>query len=173
MNIEPQTPLKILMVCLGNICRSPTAEAVLRSRIQAAGLAEHILVDSAGTSDWHQGEAPDARSILAASNRLYDLSMQRSRQITPLDFEEFDYILAMDSQNLSDLQDHCPVAYQHKIELLLNYGNTGWSDVPDPFNAGKDGFELVLDLVEVACNAFLAHIIQNHNLPQLAIQRYN
>ncbi len=168
---EPHTPIKVLMVCLGNICRSPTAEAVLRSQVQAAGLADYIIVDSAGTSDWHHNEAPDARSILAATNRLYDLSTQRSRQVKSIDFEEFDYILAMDRQNLSDLQDHCPVAYQHKLELLLNYGNTGWADVPDPFNTDKDGFELVLDLVEVACNAFLAHLIQNHELLHLARQQ--
>jgi protein-tyrosine phosphatase len=154
------------MVCLGNICRSPTAEAVLRAQVEAAGLADYITIDSAGTSDWHQGEAPDKRSMLAASNRLYDLSTQRSRQVTTLDFEEFDYILAMDRQNLSDLQDHCPVAYQHKIELLLNYGNTGWLDVPDPYNSGKEGFELVLDLVEVACSAFLPHLVEKHQLPR-------
>lgn len=154
------------MVCLGNICRSPTAEAVLRAQVSAAGLTDYITVDSAGTSDWHMGEAPDIRSMQAATSRLYDLSSQRSRQVAALDFEEFDYILAMDSQNLSDLHEHCPVGYQHKIELLLNYGNTGWTDVPDPFNSGKEGFELVLDLVEVACNAFLAHLIDKHNLPR-------
>ncbi|MES2624592.1 MAG: low molecular weight protein-tyrosine-phosphatase [Pseudomonadota bacterium] len=165
MTTSSQAPIKVLMVCLGNICRSPTAEAVLRAQVQAAGLGALIEVDSAGTSDWHIGEAPDSRSIQAATTRLYDLSTQRSRQVKTLDFEEFDYILAMDRQNLSDLQDNCPVADQQKIELLLNYGNTGWTDVPDPFNAGKDGFELVLDLVEVACNAFLAHLITKHNLP--------
>ena len=167
MTTRPHTPVKILMVCLGNICRSPTAEAVLRTQLHAAGLADYVLVDSAGTSDWHQGEAPDARSISAATNRLYDLSTQRSRQVTTLDFEEFDYILAMDRQNLSDLQDNCPVGYQHKIELLLSYGNTGWTEVPDPFNSGREGFELVLDLVEVACHAFLSHLVEKHQLPRL------
>jgi protein-tyrosine phosphatase len=167
MKTQPQTPhLSVLMVCLGNICRSPTAEAVLRAQINAAGLGDYITVDSAGTSDWHIGEAPDVRSMQAATNRLYDLSSQRSRQVSSLDFEAFDHILAMDKQNLRDLREHCPIDYQHKLELLLNYGNTGWTEVPDPYNAGKEGFELVLDLVEVACNAFLAHLIEKHNLPR-------
>ena len=170
MSNKPQTQIKVLMVCLGNICRSPTAEAVLRAQVEAAGLTELISIDSAGTSDWHHGEAPDKRSILAAGNRLYDLSTQRSRQVTSLDFEEFDYILAMDRQNLSDLQDHCPVAYQQKIELLLNYGNTGWLDVPDPYNSGKEGFELVLDLVEVGCKAFLEHLVHKHHLTRLPLK---
>jgi protein-tyrosine phosphatase len=166
MNKQTHTRhLSVLMVCLGNICRSPTAEAVLRAQISTAGLADYITVDSAGTSDWHTGEAPDIRSMQAATSRLYDLSAQRSRQISSLDFEEFDYILAMDQQNLRDLNELCPVGYQHKIELLLNYGNTGWTDVPDPFNSGKEGFELVLDLVEVACQALLVHLIQKHDLP--------
>jgi protein-tyrosine phosphatase len=167
MTNQRQPALKILMVCLGNICRSPTAEAVLRTQLRAASLADYILVDSAGTSDWHQDEAPDSRSIQAAAKRLYDLSTQRSRQITGLDFEEFDYILAMDRQNFSDLQQQCPSDYQHKIELLLKYGNTGCTDVPDPFNCGMESFERVLDLVEVACHAFLAHIVEQHKLPRL------
>ena len=171
MTIQEQPALKILMVCLGNICRSPTAEAVLRSQLDAASLADYVMVDSAGTSDWHQNEAPDTRSIQAAANRLYDLSTQRSRQIRSQDFEDFDYILAMDRQNFSDMQDQCPIAYQHKIELLLKYGNTGWTDVPDPYNSGREGFELVLDLVEVACHAFLVHIFEQHNLPRLQHNR--
>lgn len=168
MSSQPQPEhLSVLMVCLGNICRSPTAEAVLRAQIIAAGLADYVTVDSAGTSNWHMGEAPDVRSMQAATNRLYDLSAQRSRQVSTLDFEEFDYILAMDRQNLRDLSEHCPVEHQHKLDRLLSYGNTGWVDVPDPYNSGKEGFELVLDLVEVACNAFLAHLIEKHDLPRL------
>jgi len=146
---------RVLMVCLGNICRSPTAEAVLRAQVQAAGLGQQIQVDSAGTSDWHLGEPPDPRSIRAAGERLYDLTLLRARQVERRDYDEFDYILAMDRQNLLHLQEQCPVEHQHKLQLLLDYGDTGWQEVPDPYNSGRDGFELVLDLVESAGAAFL------------------
>src|SRR5690606_36427547 len=109
-------PIRVLMVCLGNICRSPTAEAVLRAQVDAAGLTGKIIVDSAGTSDWHVSEPPDPRSMLAAADRLYDLSAQCARQVAQLDFEDFDYILAMDRQNLEVLQDICPLAHQGKLE---------------------------------------------------------
>jgi protein-tyrosine phosphatase len=160
---KPAT-VRVLMVCLGNICRSPTAEAVLRAQVQAAGLGQQIQVDSAGTSDWHLGEPPDPRAILAAADRLYDLTLLRARQVERRDYDEFDYILAMDRQNLLDLQEQCPVEHQHKLQLLLDYGATGWQEVPDPYNSGRDGFELVLDLVESAGAAFL-HTVQARQHP--------
>jgi protein-tyrosine phosphatase len=153
------------MVCLGNICRSPTAEAVFRAQVTAAGLGHLIEVDSAGTSDWHLGEPPDPRSMRAAAERLYDLSPLRARQFSANDFEDFDYILAMDQQNLAALEERCPVSYQEKLGLFLDYGNTGWDEVPDPYNADKDGFDLVLDLVETACADLLATLQARHRLP--------
>jgi protein-tyrosine phosphatase len=165
MNNADPARIRVLMVCLGNICRSPTAEAVFRQHIVAAGLEGVIDVDSAGTSDWHQGEPPDPRSMRAAAERLYDLSPLRARQVHVRDFEDFDYILAMDRQNLAHLEELCPVACQEKLGLLLAYGNTGWEEVPDPYNSGREGFELVLDLVESASSSLLHEIRKRHALP--------
>lgn len=156
--------VNVLMVCLGNICRSPTAEAVFRQQVLAAGLGHVITVASAGTSDWHQGEPPDPRSMQAAAERLYDLSPLRARQIHARDFEDFDYILAMDRQNLTELEERCPVGYQGKLGLFLDYGNTGWNEVPDPYNSGREGFELVLDLVETACTDLIEILQAKHDL---------
>ncbi len=161
-NTEPR--IRILMVCLGNICRSPTAEAVLRQQLVAAGLDAVVDVDSAGTSDWHAGEPPDPRSMRAAADRLYDLGPLRARQVNGRDFEDFDYILAMDRQNLTALEEQCPVSYQEKLGLFLDYGSTGWNEVPDPYNSGRDGFDLVLDLVETACADLVAQLQQKHAL---------
>ena len=155
-------PTRILFICMGNICRSPTAEVVFHAQVRAAGLEQLFAVDSAGTTDWHQGEPPDSRSVLAAADRLYDMSNLRARQITDLDFEDFDHIYAMDQINLEALQDLCPLQYQHKLELLLTYGHTGWREVPDPYNSGLEGFELVLDLTETACCALLAELQQKY-----------
>jgi protein-tyrosine phosphatase len=164
MNNADPARVRVLMVCLGNICRSPTAEAVFRQHITAAGLDGLIDVDSAGTSDWHLGEPPDPRSMRAAADRLYDLSLLRARQVLARDFEDFDYILAMDRQNLAHLEELCPVACQEKLGLFLAYGNTGWHEVPDPYNAGREGFELVLDLVESASASLLQEIQKRHGL---------
>lgn len=163
-NVTERPPVRILMVCPGNICRSPTAEAVFRQQVQAAGLTHLIEVDSAGTSDWHVGEPPDPRSLRAAADRLYDLSPLRARQVHVRDFEDFDYILAMDKQNLSALEDSCPVSCQDKLGLFLDYGSTGWDEVPDPYNSGRDGFELVLDLVESASAELLEILRARHDL---------
>ena len=121
--------LTVLMVCTGNICRSPTAEGVLRQRLQALGLAEQVVVDSAGIEGWHAGEAPDRRSQAHASRRGYDLSDQRARAVQVLDFEQADLILAMDRSHLRALQQRCPAPHQHKLALLLDYA---------PGLAGKD-----------------------------------
>ena len=157
-------PVSVLMVCLGNICRSPTAEGVLRSKLEAAGLGAALQVDSAGTSNWHEGEEPDSRSMLAASARGYDLSSLRARQVVREDFMRFDYILAMDMQNFRELQRLCPASKQLNLGLFLDHGNSGRREVPDPYEGGRDGFEIVLDLVEDACDGLLRTLIERHRL---------
>lgn len=134
-------PQRVLIVCMGNICRSPTAEEVLRSRIQEAGLP--IQVDSAGTEDYHVGSAPDTRSIQHAQRRGYDLTRLRARQVSRSDFSEFDLILAADTENLAQLKRRCPSEHQHKLSLFLEN-----APVPDPYFGGLEGFEKVLDLIE-------------------------
>lgn len=154
--------IKVLMVCLGNICRSPTAEGVFREQVRAAGLDKHILVDSAGTSDWHVGEAPDPRSIRHAAARKLDLSGLRARQVQADDFTGFHYIFAMDSQNLRELQQRCPSQYQHKLALFLPHGRSVLQEVPDPYNHGPQQFDEVLDLVEQASTGLLAYLREQH-----------
>jgi len=156
------------MVCLGNICRSPTAHGVFLSVIAHSGLQNAIQVDSAGTGDWHIGEKPDARARKAASERGYDLESLRSRQIELHDYENFDYILAMDEQNLANMRSQCPEQYQQKLQLFLDYLPSSSSAppppaaVPDPYYSGLDGFQLVLDLVEDAAEQLLQQIRLTH-----------
>lgn len=142
------TPAKVLVVCMGNICRSPTMEAVLRQTAAQQGL--NLEVDSAGTIAYHQGNPPDKRSAAAANKRGYDLSSIRARPVKPQDFEHFDLILCADEQNLVDLQSRCPEHYLHKLALFLRYAEQEHHEVPDPYYGGAEGFELVLDLVEQA-----------------------
>lgn len=153
---------KVLFVCLGNICRSPTADGVFRELLVRENLDQKIQVDSAGTGDWHIGKAPDARTVAAARQRGYDLSILRARQVSINDFAEFDYILAMDKSNLLGLQRIKPTVFTGHLGLFLKFGARGdYSEVPDPFYGGQDGFELVLDLVEDAARGLLNHIRAN------------
>ncbi|AOJ01480.1 MULTISPECIES: low molecular weight protein-tyrosine-phosphatase [Burkholderia] len=146
----------ICFVCLGNICRSPTAEGVMRHQVAAAGLDEAIVVDSAGTGDWHVGDAPDVRAQQAAQARGYDLSALRARQIGRADFERFDLVLAMDSANLAELHKRCPPQYQGKIRLLMEYASDASArEIADPYFGGARGFEQVLDQCEDACRGLL------------------
>jgi protein-tyrosine phosphatase len=145
--------MRVLMVCLGNICRSPTAEAVLRAKLEAAGLAERVVVDSAGTGDWHIGSPPDPRSQRHAAKRGYDLSALRGRQVAEADFRRFDLILAMDEDNLADLQRLAPESTSC-AELRL-FADTA---VPDPYAGGAAGFEQVLDLVETASDTWVKNL---------------
>lgn len=157
--------INVIFVCLGNICRSPTADGVLRKLVAEAGLQEKITVDSAGTADWHQGRGPDLRTLASAKKRGYDLSPLRARQVLSQDFSQFDYILAMDSVNLSDLQALRPQNFSGHLGLFLAFGARGdFSEVPDPYHGGDQGFELVLDLVEDAARGLLAAIRKQHNL---------
>jgi protein-tyrosine phosphatase len=151
---------RVLMVCLGNICRSPTAQGVFEHLVQKRSLTHLIEVDSAGTSAWHIGDPPDPRSIRAALKRGYDLSHQRGRQVSFEDFREFDYILAMDVQNLHNLRAICPPNYQGQLSLLLDFADhKHYAEVPDPYHGGADGFELVLDLIENASQGLLDDIL--------------
>lgn len=147
----------VLFVCMGNICRSPTAEGVFRQMVWAAGLEEEIRVDSAGTHDFHAGSPPDIRSQAHAKRRGYDLSGIRARQVRASDFTEFDLILVMDKRNLVTLQRVCPREHAHKLRLFLDYAPL-WpeKEVPDPYYGGERGFDYVLDMVEDASRGLLA-----------------
>jgi len=143
--------MKVLVVCTGNICRSPTAEGVLRHL--AAEMQIPLHVESAGTHDYHLGEPPDERAQHHARRRGYDLSRQRARRVRKSDFQEFDLILAMDRGHLGILQRQCPAEHRAKLRLFA-----AQREVPDPYYGGPDGFEQVLDLVEAACRDLLAEI---------------
>ncbi|MGQ7958803.1 low molecular weight protein-tyrosine-phosphatase [Pseudomonas sp. SP16.1] len=150
--------MRVLFVCLGNICRSPTAEGVFRHKLRAAGLEDRVLVDSAGTGDWHVGKAPDSRTRQAAQRRGYDLSALRARQVEVADFQRFDLILAMDQSNLRNLEALRPAGAQADLDLYLRRYELALDEVPDPYYGGDDGFEQVLDLIEQASDALLAEI---------------
>ncbi|MDD1781736.1 low molecular weight phosphotyrosine protein phosphatase [Enterovibrio sp. ZSDZ35] len=144
---------KILVVCMGNICRSPTGEAVLRQKAQDRGV--NVIIDSAGTIGYHEGSKPDARSRAAGEARGYDFSGIYSRPVVPEDFEHFDMILAADKANLADLLDNCPKHLRHKVSLFLSHGDSKLDEIPDPYFGGGRGFELVLDLIEDASDSIL------------------
>lgn len=149
-------PTSILFVCMGNICRSPTAEGVFRARAQAAGLGD-LLIDSAGTHGYHVGEPPDPRSQQFAARRGIDLSRQRARQVTTADFARFDHILAMDEDNLVALRSICPAQYRHKLALFMQYASRSKAmEVPDPYLGGASGFNQVLDYIEDASDGLIA-----------------
>jgi protein-tyrosine phosphatase len=142
---------RILFVCTGNICRSPTAEVVLRHLADQVGIEIHV--ESAGTGDWHIGLPPDERAQHHARGRGYDLSAQRARQVRPRDFEDFDIIVAMDRGHLEILQAQCPARHRAKLRMLVR-----GRDVPDPYYGGPEGFERVLDMVEAGCLGLLHEI---------------
>ena len=155
----------VLFVCLGNICRSPTAHGVFLEQVRRNGLQSRIRVDSAGTGDWHIGHSPDKRSAASALRRGYDLSALRARQVVREDFAQFDYILAMDRENLRNLQRLCPANFGGELQLFMQYGDhPEYSEVPDPYYGGDDDFERVVDLVENAAEGLLRHIVQQHRL---------
>ena len=148
--------LQILIVCTGNICRSPTAEGVLRAAVERHGLSDRVVVASAGTHDYHVGEAPDARSVKHAKGRGYDLSALRASQVAREDFDRFDYILAMDRGHLRILRSIAPADARAKLGLFLE-PSARWKgeDVPDPYYGGPEGFEEVLDMVEEAAERWI------------------
>lgn len=145
---------RVLFICMGNICRSPTADGVMRAKLKAAGL--DVEVDSAGTHGYHVGAPPDERSQEHALKRGYDLSPLRARQLVAQDFERFDLVLAMDEDNLANARRLCPPGQRHRLKLLLDYApQLGRREVPDPYYGGDAGFEDVLDLVEAACDGLI------------------
>lgn len=151
--------VNVLFVCMGNICRSPTAEAVFRRHVEEEGLADVISIDSAGTHDYHIGEPPDSRTQRAAKQRGYEMSGLRGRQAEEDDFARFDYVLAMDEANLSILQSLRPRDAQSHLGLFLEFAeHHNEREVPDPYFGGADGFEHVLDLVEDAARGLLKNI---------------
>ena len=155
--------IRVLFVCMGNICRSPTAEGVFRHVVEEAGLSMQIEIDSAGTSDFQKGDPPDKRAQQVALRRGYNLSRLKARQVRPQDFHEFDHILAMDMKNLRDLNAIYPDGAKAKVSLMLDYAQKSTlREVPDPYYGGPQGFELVLDLVEDAGRGFLQHLIERN-----------
>ena len=152
--------ISVLFVCMGNICRSPTAEGVFRHYVAEAGLDDLFEIDSAGTHAYHVGEPPDRRAQLAAERRGFTLSHLRARRVAPEDFERFHYIIAMDQDNLLMLQEQADAAQRDRIRLLLEFGSGPETDVPDPYYGGATGFERVLDLVEYASRGLLESLRQ-------------
>ena len=155
--------VNVLFVCLGNICRSPTAEGVFSALVNNEGLHQQIQIDSAGTSAHHLNAPPDRRAQLAAKERGYDLSDQRARKVKGSDFRKFNYIIVMDRQNYSDLSAMAPPETRARIRLFLTFApKLGSTEVPDPYYGGFNGFDQVLDLIELASRGLLDDIRRYH-----------
>ena len=153
-----KTSISVLFVCMGNICRSPLAEGIFRDRLAQAQLAEFVTVDSAGTGNWHQGEAPDARSVETAARHGIDISGQRARQLVPEDFELFDMIFAMDRSNEATMRARAPSSRHDRIFLFLDHTLGSRADVPDPYYGGVDGFEDVYQLLREGCTELVSRL---------------
>ena len=154
----------VLFVCMGNICRSPTAHALFRNAVTAAGLDDEITTDSAGTHAYHIGNPPDARATATALTRDIDMTGLRARQVCEADFEQFDYVVAMDRENLALLEASCPPAMLDRLSLMLDWAE-GWGDeVPDPYYGGDEGFFRVFDMLAEASQRLLTHIASRHGL---------
>ena len=148
--------INVLFVCLGNICRSPTAHGVFLSKLEEAGLRDVVNVDSCGTAAWHIGKSPDSRSTAAAARRGYDLTSLRARQLEQSDFNTFDYILVMDKENLANAKQLAPSGHKAYLDLFLAFNQLDDArEVPDPYYGGEEGFEEVLDICERGCRGFL------------------
>lgn len=157
-------PITVLFVCLGNICRSPTAHGVFEQKVEELGLSTHFEIDSAGTAAYHVGKGPDPRTQAAARRRGYDLSQLRARAVAEDDFDRYDLILAMDDANLRDLRVRCPRGYKGHLGLFLEFADGQRSrEVPDPYyTSGEAGFDEVLDLVEAASEGLIRHLQREH-----------
>lgn len=158
-------PVKVLFVCMGNICRSPTAHGVFQGLVNEANLSNKIIVESAGTTGYHVGESPDQRAYDTANDRGVDLSSIKARKVQNNDFLNQNYILAMDYANLHNLKADCPTEHLDKVELLLNYHtNKVLEEVPDPYYGGNKGFENIFEMINIACRQLLSHIKEIHTL---------
>lgn len=154
-------PTRVLFVCMGNICRSPTAHGVFRHLVELRKLTREIEIESAGTHAYHVGEPPDRRAVTAAARQGYDLSDLRARQVSQDDFRRFDYILAMDMENLMLLQQDCPAEYRNKLGLFMSFAKQhSEREVPDPYYGNAQGFETVLHMVEDAAEGLLQDILK-------------
>lgn len=161
---------KILVVCMGNICRSPLAEAVLRKRISDAGLDGMIDVESAGTHGYHAGEEPDSRARAVGVGRGYDFGAKRARKVSPKDYEKYDWILAMDRANLEHLERKCPMQHRAKLALFLQFaGLSDFDEVADPYYGNTAGFERTVDLCERAADGLIRRIL-NHGTGTVAVE---
>lgn len=155
----------VLFVCMGNICRSPTAQGVFHKLVEHHGLEHHVVVDSAGTHAYHVGHAPDQRAQRTAIQRAVDISGLRARRVEAEDFERFDYILAMDLENYERLQGICPAGHEHKLRLFLEFApHVEEREVPDPYYGGPGGFERVLDMIEAAAEGLLEEIRRERSI---------
>ena len=153
----------VLFVCMGNICRSPTAHGVFRKLVADEGLEDRIVIDSAGTHAYHVGQPPDRRAQATATGRNIDLSDLRGRQVEVEDFHRFDYILAMDRENLEILSELCPAGREDCLSLFMDFApDYGIAEVPDPYYGGEQGFERVFDMVEAASRGLLEEIRRRH-----------
>lgn len=150
--------MKVLFVCLGNICRSPTAEGVFRQALEQAGMGDEVELDSCGVGDWHVGKAPDLRSQQAALRRGVDISGLRARKLQAQDFTQFDYVLAMDQDNLRAMRELKPANSQAHVGLFLDFAGTPGAEVPDPYYGGEEGFENVLNMIEAASDGLIQHL---------------
>jgi protein-tyrosine phosphatase len=156
--------VSVLFVCMGNICRSPTAHAVFRQQVLEAGLSDLIEIDSAGTHGYHVGDPADARATATACQRGIEMRDLRARQVSTADFMQFDYVVAMDHENLRLLKASCPREEQQRLSLMLDW-TTGWGDeVPDPYYGGEAGFENVFDMLTAACRGLLSSVTSRHGL---------
>lgn len=152
----------VLFVCLGNICRSPSAEAVFTALVHQEKLEKEILIDSAGTGAWHMGNPPDERAQQVGRELGFDLSNQRARQVAKADFQKFDYLIAMDKSNLQKLEQMAPRGFSGTLALMLDFAGGKGQEVPDPYYGGLDGYYHVYDLLKPAAKGLLDHIREHH-----------
>lgn len=153
-----KTQISVLFVCMGNICRSPLAEGIFRKGLVEAQLTDLVMVDSAGTGNWHQGDAPDPRSVETAASHGIDISGQRARQLTPEDFDRFDLIFAMDRSNEATMRARAPSSRRDRIFLFLDHTLGSRVDVPDPYYGGVDGFDSVYQLLREGCTELVSRL---------------